>query len=102
MATLSIDSDNVVELRNLKNYLTGEAITTAVVTVTIVEKITGVAVSGVSWPLSLPHIANGIYQGVVKNDAVLNKSLSYIGTLVADNGVDQHREWCIQYTAACS
>ena len=102
MATLNINSDNIIELRGLKNATSGQAITTATVSITLTEKITGTAVSGVTWPLSLTHVASGTYRGNIPDDAVLNRALSYIGTIIADNGVNQHREWCEEYTVVCS
>ena len=101
MATLSIDSDNVVELMNLKNARTGEDITTATVTMTLTEKKTGAEVSGVSWPIPLAHVASGLYQGNIPDIAVLSSALTYKGLVVADNGADQHHEWCVEYTASC-
>jgi hypothetical protein len=102
MATLSIGGDNVIELRGLKNAITGDPITTATVTVTVTEDITGAEVSGQSWPLTMPHIASGTYRAILPDVMDLNSALSYTSVVVADNGTDQKGRWCTPYTASCS
>lgn len=102
MATLSIGGDNVIELRGLENAITGEAITTATVTVTVTEDITGNEVSGQSWPLTMPHIASGTYRAILPDVMDLNSALSYTSVVIADNGTDQKGRWCTPYTASCS
>jgi hypothetical protein len=102
MTTLSIGGDNVIELRGLKNAITGDPITTATVTVTVTEDITGAEVSGQSWPLTMPHIASGTYRAILPDVMDLNSALSYTSVVVADNGTDQKGRWCTPYTASCS
>jgi len=99
MATLSISSDNAIELRNLKNTLTNEVITTATVTVTLTQN--GSQVSGEVWPLAMPHIANGLYRAVLTDSLVLDTNLSYLATVVADNGAGQRKQWCVPYSVVC-
>ena len=99
MATLNINSDNVIELRGLKDVISGDTITSATVTVTL--KQGGTNVSGATWPLSMPHVASGLYRAILPDALVLNANLAYIATVVADNGADQHKEWCIPYSATC-
>jgi hypothetical protein len=100
MATLSINSDNVIELRNLKDTISGNTITTATVTVTLVDS-NGTEVTGATWPLSMPHIVSGLYRAILPNELVLSNALTYVATVVADNGDEQHKEWCVNYSATC-
>lgn len=99
MAAIQINSDNTVELRNFKDTVTGNAVTTATVTVTISRN--GTPVAGATWPISMPHIANGLYRGNIPNDVELSDNKEYRALIVADNGVDQHWEKCIQLSAVC-
>ena len=100
MATLNKNSDNVIELRNLKDEITDVSITTATVSVTLTQN--GTEVSGQAWPLTMSHVANGLYRAILPNELVLNSNLAYVGTVVADNGDGQHREWCVPYSVTCT
>lgn len=52
--TIFVDSDNVVEVAEVMDPGTGDIITTATVTLTILDK-TGTPVAGQSWPLNMLH-----------------------------------------------
>ena len=101
MATLNINSDNVIELRGLKNVITDLVITSATVTVTL-KTSAGVEVTGATWPLTMSHVTNGLYRTILPNELSLNSSLAYVATIIADNGADQHKEWCVPYSATCA
>ena len=101
MATLNINSDNAIEIRDLRNAITDVVITTATVTVTLKTQ-SGDSVSGETWPLSMPHIASGLYRAILPNELVLSASTAYVATVVADNGAGWHREWCVPYSVVCN
>ena len=101
MATLNINSDNIIELRGLKDVITGTVITGATVTVTL-KNASGTEVSGATWPLTMAHAGNGLYRAILPNELVLNANLAYVATIIADNGADQHKEWCVPYSATCA
>lgn len=100
MDNLYLNSDNTVEVRNLKNNVTDTIITTATVTVTVVDS-DGVDIAGVTWPISLPHIADGLYRGNLPDTLVLERNQRVYATYVADDGPGFHREWCVVYKVVC-
>ena len=100
MATLDINSDNVIELRNLKDNISGDTITTATVTVTLTTSAGG-AVTPDIWPLPMPHIVSGLYRAILPDTLNLSTGLTYIATVLADNGDDQRIQRCVTYNVTC-
>jgi hypothetical protein len=100
MATLNLNSNNVVELRGLRDIISHQKVVTATVTVTL-KTTSGVEVSGAVWPLAMPHVSSGTYRAILPHDIGIVAGQTYIGTVVADNGTDQHFERCVTYSVTC-
>ena len=99
MASIQLNSDNTIELRGLRNAVTGQAVTTA--TVTAVTTYNGVNVSGITWPITLSHVSNGLYRANIPNEVNLVTGREYKALVVADAGADAHWEKCVTLSAIC-
>lgn len=94
-----VENDNVVELFELRNPITGAFLNAATVDITITDS-EGVEVTGETWPLTIPYVtgSNGIYR------VILDKVLGFIAgqryTAVinaAEAGLDA--KWTLDYLA---
>lgn len=74
--TLYIDNSNVIELRELKNSVTGAADTGASVSVTVKDSA-GDDVAGETWPVSLAHASGGTYRGTLSRSLTLTEGGVY-------------------------
>ena len=81
---LYVDNTNVVELRALTDSVTGEAVTTATVTVTLYDA-GGNDVTGATG-VSLAHDSAGTYRGVLPSSVALNRGQSYKAKVAATVG----------------
>ena len=70
MQQLILNTNNVVELQNLKNSVTGDAVIDAVVECTIYKR-DGVPMTGQIWPLSMQHVSDGLYRGTLDWDLMI-------------------------------
>lgn len=61
----------------------------------LVDKRTGVAVSGVTVPLTLSYVAssNGKYQGTIPYDAAITAGRTYLATVQAISASGQRARW---------
>jgi len=61
----------------------------------LVDKRTGVAVSGVTVPLTLSYVAssNGKYRGTIPHDADVTAGRVYIATILAISSAGQRAQW---------
>ena len=98
MLDLIIDSNNVVELRDLRNNVTQEAITDAAVSVTLVDG-KGDPVIGTTWPQNLSHVDSGTYRTTLDYGLQLISGRNYTGLLRAATTSGQERTWQLKLKA---
>jgi hypothetical protein len=93
MQTLYLDNDNVIELTSLSNGMTGEALNTAAVGVTLLDAA-GDPISGPTWPISMGYVPNsaGTYRGLLPSTTTLTHN-SIVTALVAVSGDGLTGEW---------
>jgi len=103
MASLLVNSDNVIQLTELKNLVDGAYLNGATVTVTIVDS-DGVDVTGETWPLSMPYVASsdGVYRANLADTISFVAECKYTATVIADAGADGKREWVTDVIARVS
>jgi hypothetical protein len=87
-------SDNLIQVKGLKNATTNAFINNAVVTVTLKDEA-GADVVGDAWPKTLPFVggSNGDYQATLLDTLTLVEGQQVTAILDADAGVDLHRHW---------
>jgi hypothetical protein len=73
---LYIDNDTLAELYDLRDEVTGALITDATVTVTLFDG-SGEEVLGAVWPVTMPHVENGIYRAVIPAGLDLDRGRRY-------------------------
>ena len=85
----SFDADGV-PLTGVKDALTGAAVTSATVEATI-EDLAGTELTGVTWPLSLPHVGtpDGTYRANISDDLVSTPGDVVKIIITIDDGVDR-------------
>jgi hypothetical protein len=92
-STIYVGNTSVAEVSGLEDH-DGVVQTDASVTMTaLVDRRTGEAVSGVSLPLTLNHIAAGTYQGVISNAVAIVAERWYEATFVAVSSAGYRAEW---------
>ncbi len=101
MPTLSLNSDNIVETGELTDQLNNGLISGALVGITLRDQ-SGVDVVGATWPIVLPEVSTGLYRANLPDTLVLIELETYKATYIADMGVDQHKEWCVNYLVVCN
>jgi hypothetical protein len=77
-----VDSTMILELRNLTDGITGDPVTTATVTATLLDS-TGAQVSGITWPISLVHVAEGTYRGAAPYQVQVTDKGKYTARIFA-------------------
>lgn len=91
MDALFSQNDHVVELRKVKNEITGGYINDATVTA-IIYDADGQEIQGQVWPLTLSYVAasNGTYRGIVESDVTVDVGdvLSLEITVTATGGLN--------------
>lgn len=102
MAILKLNSDNVIKLVDLTDAADGTIITGATVTVSLYEPDGTTPVTGETFPLAMPHTGAGTYEATLNDQLVLNTRKTYKANVIADAGVNKHREWCVSITVECS
>ena len=75
-SSIYLGNNTVVELQSLTNSATNVVDTAATVTCTVKDRA-GVAVSGHTWPVSMPHVSAGTYRAVLDSDLGIVKGRSY-------------------------
>jgi len=84
---LIINSDNLIIADNVRNLATGSNINDAVVTVTV-SGANKVAVSGVSWPVTMAFVtgSSGKYRGTLPDTLVVTENTKYFGVVIVSGG----------------
>jgi len=87
-------NDMVIELRGLKNEVSGAYIDSATVGVTL-KDADGVNVSGESWPLTMNYVtgSNGKYRATLADTLSLTPRARYTATITADAGAGLKGKW---------
>ncbi len=87
-------SDNLIELIDLTDVVNGNFVTTATVTVTLIDK-DGTNVVGEAWPLAMPYIAltNATYRVIFKDSLTLVPGDLYRAVINADDGANRQAHW---------
>jgi hypothetical protein len=87
-------SDNVLEVSNLKNADANEYLNSATVECTLVDS-KGVLVQGQTWPLTLTYVAssNGRYKATLSYALVLIPNKMYTARITAAAGPGLRRYW---------
>lgn len=86
------DNTHVLEVAELQDNL-GVAETAATVTVTAVLDSTGAAVSGVTVPITLPHIAAGTYRATLPHGGAFLAGRLYSVTFKAVGSQSFRAQW---------
>lgn len=87
------DNTHVVELVDLTDHL-GSVQTNATVEMTsLVDRSTGAVVTGVTVPLSMPHIAAGLYRATLPHGLSVQAGRAYIATVKAVGAQGFRGEW---------
>jgi len=73
---LYLDNSSVIELVGLKNSVTGTADVGASVSVTLLDS-SGAQVSGETWPLTMAHVADGLYRATMSSAINLSALTKY-------------------------
>lgn len=87
------DNTHIVEVSDLRDNA-GTVDTGASVTLTaLVEKRTGTAVTGVALPLSMPHVADGLYQAILPHGLSVVAGRTYLATIKATGSQTFRAQW---------
>lgn len=86
------DNTHIVEVADLQDNL-GVVETAATVTMTAVVDADGVAVSGVTVPLSIPHIAAGTYRATLPHGGAFVAGRQYRATIKAVGSQSFRAQW---------
>lgn len=89
---LAINSNNVVEVYNLTNTVTGAYVDDANVTVTVRDMQTNEPIGGAVWPVDLPNVGSGRYREVLDSFIELDKNKQYILDITAAT-VNESTNW---------
>ena len=100
LTVLFTDNDTVVEVANLRNGLTGDALNTADVSVTLLDA-SGDPVDNVSWPLALLYVtgSSGMYRVTLPYTMSLQPNARYKAVLVVDDGPGLYARWELECVA---
>lgn len=87
-------NSNIIELRGLKNVVTGEYLDAASVTVTLLDSSDS-EVTGESWPLTMDYVtsSSGIYRATLSSSLGVSKASNYTAVIEADGGVGLAGKW---------
>lgn len=91
---LFFGNDMVLEVRKLRNELTGAFLNSATVDVTLNDS-TGTGVLGQTWPRSLAYVAgsDGIYRTTIPDTLTLTANAKYTAVITADAGAGLAARW---------
>jgi hypothetical protein len=90
-------NDTVLEVRDLRNGVTGDYLDQAALSVTVYDS-TGAQVAGAAWPLAMSYVAasNGKYRVTLPAALALQKRDKYTAVILADGGVGLDARWEIE------
>jgi hypothetical protein len=87
------DNTHLVEVKDLKDN-DGAVQTDATVQLTaLVDKLTGDAVTGVTLPLSMPHVSAGLYRATLPHGLSVTAGQLYLATIKAIGSQSFRAEW---------
>ena len=86
MIAIYIGSDNLVEIRNLKNVATGECITDATCKMTLVDEEATPIPEAIDIPLAPVDGSRGRYAALIPASAVLTSGTKYFIQLTTSSG----------------
>lgn len=87
------DNTHLVEVVDLQDNA-GAVQTTATVNLTaLVDKLTGATVTGVTLPLSMPHVAAGLYRATLPHGLSAVAGRTYLATIKAVGTQSFRAEW---------
>lgn len=95
---LALNSNNIVELYDLINSVTGAYVDDANVSVTVRDMQTTIPVGGVIWPVDMPNVGSGRYRVVLDSFIELNKNKQYLLDITAAT-VNESTNWQTPVTA---
>lgn len=89
-------NDSVIELADLRDELTGAAMNSASVEVTLRDSA-GQNVSGSSWPVPLIRVVgiDGLYRANLPHDLGIARNARYTATVIVDGGAGLIGRWDI-------
>jgi hypothetical protein len=87
------DNTHVVEVIDLQDHLGVVQIDATVQMTALVDAATGAAVSGVTVPLSMPHVALGLYRAVLPHGLSITARRKYHATIKAVGSQGFRAEW---------
>lgn len=86
-------SDNIIEVSNLKDAVTGALLTGATIEVRVLEDREGAEVAGGSWPVVLAEIVQGLYRGTIPDTVTLLLDHTYYVETVVNAGPGLQRKF---------
>lgn len=97
VATLYVGNDTVLEVKGLKNEVTGAFLNAATVTATLSDSASGAEVSGQSWPVTLAYVAgsDGDYRATLSYAMSLTANGRYTASITADAGAGLRAQWSV-------
>lgn len=100
VTVLFVGNDTVLEVKGLKNEVTGAFLNAATVTATLVDA-QGSEVGGQSWPVTLAYVtdSDGIYRGTLSYAMSLTATSRYTAQVTADGGAGLRASWDVPCTA---
>lgn len=93
---LYVGNDTVLEVRGLKNEVTGAFLNAAAVTATLVDA-EGDQVTGQSWPVTLAYVtgSDGLYRATLSYGMGLTSGGRYTAQITANGGSGLRASWSI-------
>jgi len=90
-------NDTIIEVKGLKNEVSGDYINAATVAVTLTDT-TGVEVTGETWPLAMSYVtgSNGKYRATLADTLSLTVGTRYEATISANAGAGLQAKWVEQ------
>lgn len=95
---LAAGNSTVVELRSLRNTLTGALDEAAAVALTIRDGA-GTPAAGQIWPAVMAHAGNGVYRVTLEADLVVAPLNNYTATVVATGSGGEKATWVLPVEA---
>lgn len=88
------DSSKVVRLNNLRNTVTPGFLDNATVTLALTDSVTGTAIAGQAWPVTLSYVAGsqGRYEATLDYDLVVTEGQRLLAKYTVVHGLLQ-RIW---------
>lgn len=98
--TIFVNTDTVIEVKNLRNTITGALITGATVTARVLDS-SDVAVTGVGDPLTLTEVPGneGLYRATIPDTAAIVEGDTGTIVITADGGAGLSGEWTLDWVA---